>query len=187
VSDVQDNTQFLLAAVTDTEGTIRATDTKASIALILHGLLFSGLVSVTGNVGHTYDHAGKGFQVAVVLLLGVAGTALLCSVLQLLLCVAPTPRSAVPKVDLAHTEDFFLPMRATGAVNPRVRSVDCGYAARVQAMDDGARLTQLTSEILKVSAIRARKTTLVRRGLLFLAVELGMAIAYLSVLGLHAA
>ena len=39
------------ASVTDTEGTIRATDIKASIALVLHGLLFSGVLSVTKDLG----------------------------------------------------------------------------------------------------------------------------------------
>jgi hypothetical protein len=53
-------------------------------------------------------------------------------------------------------------------------------------MDESARQDQLMGEVLKLSAIRERKTTLARRGLFLLAGELAAGLAYLVLLGLHA-
>ncbi len=185
--ETQRTNEFLLAAVTDAEGTIRATDTKASIALVLHGLLFSGLVGVTQDAGNIYHAASCHFQTAVLILLGLVGSGFLLSVGCLLGCVAPSPRSAIPDVSPLGTAGFFIPMRAKGPFSPRVRSIDvAAYAQMVRGMNASARQEQLMGEVLKLNAIRERKTTLIRRGLSFLAAELVATVAYVAVLGAHA-
>jgi hypothetical protein len=187
MSDSERNADFMLAAVTDTEGTIRATDTKASIALVLHGLVFGGLIGVTERIGSTYQAAESGLQVIVVVLLAVALVTSLASVICLLMCVAPTPRSALPHIPPAARGVFFLPLRARGAIAPRVRSVDASYFANVASMDEDTRLQHLTGEVLTLSAIRERKTTLIRRGLTLLGIEFVASLAYLAVIGTHVA
>jgi hypothetical protein len=187
MSDAQHNLEFLLAAVGDTEGTIRATDTKASIALVLHGLVFSGLIGATERIGILYATAPSGLQIAVVVLLSVVVASSLSSVLCLLLCVAPAPACAIPDLPPLPASRFFLPMKAVGLISPRVRSVDAAYRESVASMDENARLDDLVREVLALSAIRARKITLIRRGLGLLGLEFIASLAYLTLLGAHLA
>jgi hypothetical protein len=187
MNDAARNADFMLAAVIDTEGTIRATDTKASIALILHGLLFGGLIGITERIGPSYDASGGLLQTAVVVLLAVALGTSLSSVLCLLLCVAPAPQSALPDLPAFARGLFFASVRATGLISPRVSSVDSAYFAKVKSMDEDARLRQLTGEVLTLCAIRARKTTLIRRGLILLGIEFVASLVYLAVIGAHVA
>ncbi|MHB8243099.1 MAG: hypothetical protein ACYDHN_14060 [Solirubrobacteraceae bacterium] len=187
MSEVEQNANFMLAAITDTEGTIRATDTKASIALVLHGLVFGGLLGVTERIGASYEVAGCGVQIAVVVLLASALVSSLASVLCLLMCVAPTPRSAVPGIPTSTRGLFFPPMSARGLISPHVSSVDEAYRLSVVAMDADTRLHQLISEVLALGAIRARKTVLIQRGLTLLGIEFVTGLTYLAVIGIHVA
>jgi hypothetical protein len=187
VPDVQRNAEFLLAAITDTEGTIRATDAKASIALVLHGLLFNGILGVIVKIGTTYHAASESFQTIVVVLLGAALVACLLSVSQLLLCVAPAPRSAIPGLAPGWTSTFFVASRTVGLVNPRVVDVPTNIGERVGALDGRDRLEELGRELVKVSAIRARKLTLIQRGIALLGLEFAVSLAFLILLGLHSA
>src|SRR4051794_28718801 len=103
-----DRHAFLMAAVNDAEGTIRATDTKASIALVLHGLLLAALVNVTTEIGNIYAAAGCQTQLLLVVLLVLIAAALLVSVAQLLRCVTPAPVPAIPDVAAVPVSHFFL-------------------------------------------------------------------------------
>jgi hypothetical protein len=187
MNEAERNADFMLASVVDTEGTIRATDTKASIALVLHGLLFSGLISVTERIGPTYDAAGASFHIAILSLLIIALCGALGSVVCLLLCVAPAPGSALPELPKSARGLFFVNVQAKGRINPGVSSVDSAYFNDVKAMNADSRLHQLTGEVLALSSIRARKTTLVRRGLALLGVEVVASLACLAVIGAHVA
>jgi Family of unknown function (DUF5706) len=187
MNEAERNADFMLASVVDTEGTIRATDTKASIALVLHGLLFSGLISVTERIGPTYDAASAGFHIPIVALLGIALCSALASVVCLLLCVAPAPLSALPELPKSARGLFFVNVRAKGRINPGVGSVDSAYFNDVKAMNADSRLRHLTGEVLALSSIRARKTTLVRRGLTLLGIEFVASLACLAVIGAHVA
>jgi len=187
MNEAERNADFMLASVVDTEGTIRATDTKASIALVLHGLLFSGLISVTERIGPTYDAASPGFHILIVALLGVALCSAVASVVCLLLCVAPAPLSALPDLPKSARGLFFVNVQAKGRINPGVGFVDSAYFNDVKAMDADSRLRHLTGEVLALSSIRARKTTLVRRGLTLLGIEVVASLACLAVIGAHVA
>lgn len=69
-----------------------------------------------------------------------------------------------------------------------MREVDVAvYSDAVAAMDELGRQSQLMGEVLKLSAIRERKSRLIRRGLSLLAIEFVAGSAYLVLLGLHAA
>src|ERR1700760_313183 len=187
MNEAERNADFMLASVVDAEGTIRATDTKASIALVLHGLLFSGLISVTERIGPTYDAASPGFHILIVALLGVALCSAVASVVCLLLCVAPAPLSALPDLPKSARGLFFVNVQAKGRINPGVGFVDSAYFNDVKAMDADSRLRHLTGEVLALSSIRARKTTLVRRGLTLLGIEVVASLACLAVIGAHVA
>lgn len=180
------NAEFLLAAINDTEGTIRATDTKASIALVIHGLLFGALITVTMGLGGAYNSSIGCFQEIVVALLIATGFGLLVSVGHLLLCVAPTPRSAIPTGDPVGVSYFFPPVEVRG-LNPRANPEAWALTDGLSSMGDAEREAQLSAELIKLAVIRQRKTVLIRRGLCALATEVGLALAYLAFLGFHAA
>lgn len=186
VSEQARNSDFLLAAINDAEGTIRATDAKAAVALVVHGLIFGALVGVTQTIGDVYDAAPCSFQLAVVALVAVTALALLVSVLWMLLCVAPAPRSAIPPTE-SSTGHFFVPLEARGWLDPKVGAYPDGFADSVASMAEADRRDQLTGELLKLSAIRARKIILIRRGLVALAIEFGAGLGYLALLALHQA
>ena len=178
---------FLLAAIADTEGTIRATDTKASIALVLHGLLFSSLLGVTKSLGDTYHNAGCEVKTAIVVLLIAGGGAFAGSIVQLLRCVRPAPKAAIPVLDQGVTTGhFFLPFTA-GRLRGTSPMLDFEtLRGQIAGLDEAAMEEELTGELVKVSAIRARKTALVSSGLLLLGLELVAATAYLTLLGIAA-
>lgn len=178
------NADFLLAAVSDAEGTIRATDAKASVGLVVHGLIFAALVGVTQEIADVYAEGSCGFKVAVVCLLATTALSLLASVLWMMQCVAPAPPSAIPATD-GDAGHFFVPLKTAGWLNPRVTRYPSGFAQDVAGMNEADRLAQLTSEVLKLSAIRQRKLTLITRGLKALAVEFVAGMAYLALLALH--
>jgi len=183
-----DRRAFLVAAIDDTEGTIRATDVKASIALVVHGLLLSALLSVVVRMGQLYASMSCPVQLLVVGSGGLTGVALLPSVLQLLRCVSPTPASAIPATDHLATGNFFVAFKVstfTGRLVPHAQSVHSRLEAFVK-LDDAALVAELYAELEKVSGIRSRKTQLIRIGILFLTAELVCACAFLAIVGLSA-
>jgi hypothetical protein len=172
-------------AVTDTEGTIRATDTKASIALVLHGLLFAGLLNVTMDLGRHYSAAGTPHQVATAILLGIVGLAFVGSIVQLLRCIAPAPRKVIPDTHHWSHGVFFVVDQKVGHEwkMPPISRLN----ERLQAMTVEHIENEWLAEVVKVSAIRARKTRLIKSGVLLLGIEVVAAVAYLAVIGISAA
>ena len=173
---------LLEASVTDTEGTIRATDIKASIALVLHGLLFSGVLSVTKDLGDRYSEAGSLQKALVVGCLAIAALAFASSVVQLLRCVAPAPAHAIPHTQGRSSGIFFITSRRTGRFSWQMPSVE-ELEARLHGMDLAAIEREWLSEALKVAAIRERKTRLIKSGLGLLAGEVFAVAVYLALIG----
>jgi hypothetical protein len=176
--------QLLLAAFGDAESTIRATDTKASIALVVHGFIFAGVLGVLADIGPWFNEASCVFRVGLVGLVGLTAVSFIVSVVQILRCVAPAPAAAVPKVSLQDV--FYLPGRA-GAVRgvahgtPTLRQL----RTKVAMLDDAQIADELMGELIKVSAIRARKVSLAQAGLMTLGVEIGLSVILLCLIGAH--
>jgi hypothetical protein len=175
---------FLISAFEDTEATIRATDTKASIALVVHGFIFASLVGVLSRLGDGFDQACGNFRAGVIGLIALATLAFLGSIIQLLRCVMPAPRSTVP--DPPGFELFFLPAEAS-----KLKGTVKGMApfdvvnGRLEALSDADINAELAAELYKVSGIRARKTALARLGFELLGVEIGLCLILLTCLGIY--
>lgn len=176
--------EFLLAAIADTEGTIRATDTKASIALVLHGLLLTTLVGVTKELGQAVGGDCALLRVFIVLAI-VLGLSALASILQLLRCIAPAPARAIPVVPGGVTGSFFLPISIRSGPRGLLKTVEAEeILERLERKSADDLCAELASELIKISAIRQRKLHLLRWGLGVLALELGAAAAYVGGIGL---
>jgi hypothetical protein len=178
--------ELLEASVTDTEGTIRATDTKASIALVLHGLLFSGVVGVTKDLGDRYSETGSLQKVLVVGCLIIVALAFASSVMQLLRCVAPAPAHAIPHTHGRSRGLFFITARRTGRFSWHMPSAE-ELERRLHKTGVDHIEQEWLAEALKVAGIRERKTRLIKSGLALLAVEVLAVVVYLALIGVSAA
>ncbi|HMF87856.1 MAG TPA: hypothetical protein VK575_07230, partial [Gemmatimonadaceae bacterium] len=168
----------------DTEATIRATDTKASIALVVHGFIFVGLVGVLSRLGTGFEDACTSFRALIIILAALTGLVFLGSIIQLLRCVMPTPVRAVP--DPPAHDVFYLGAAAskwTGISTPS-SSFD-ELKDRVFALTDAEVDVELLAELFKVSAIRARKIALASSGFELLGAEVTLALFLLASLGIH--
>lgn len=170
---------MLLAAIADTEATIQASDTKASIALVIHGLMISGVLSLVTELDSSFDSGADLYRVLVVALLALIVVLFVLSVSQLLRCVMPVPARLFSGIKGGH-DVFFIEASAdplSGAVQglPSVATVH----GDLVSLDQGELEEDLVVELVKVSAVRARKVALVGNGLRWLALEIGVGVLFL--------
>lgn len=178
--------ELLYAAISDTEGTIRATDAKASFAFVLHGLLFGTLVGVTAQLGSLYADGTCGLRAALIVLGTLFGMSFLLSVIALVRCVAPAPPAAVPKIKKSAGVFFIMPKTQRWRGMSRMPSSE-EIASRLHNMDSFAIQRELVGEIVKISAIRARKLKLIALGFHLLIAEIVLALVYVAVIAAAAA
>src|SRR5580700_8260403 len=81
---------FQLASIVDAQSSITANDSKASAALIVHGLLFGGLVELITHLGGVYDRADVGERVVGLFLLGFALLTFVLSIWFILMALLPS-------------------------------------------------------------------------------------------------
>jgi hypothetical protein len=175
--------EFLLVAFQDTEATVRATDTKASIALVVHGFIFAGLLGVLSRVT-SLAGATSCFRALIFSLTAATGIMFLASIGQLLRCVVPAPASTVPATPqpcVAYLEG------TANRISGRPHSMPSfdELKGRIQCLDEIGLESELTAELLKVSAIRVRKVALARSGFELLGVEVVFALALLAALAIE--
>lgn len=175
---------FLLAAINDAEGTIRATDAKASIALVLHGLLFSGLLAVLGDVGDTYACASSGVRTAIATALALAACAFVLSVVQLLRCVRPAPARVIPALAHGKSRGTFFVLGKGSALwgNWKPDRLPATFQHELVALTSSAMASELAGELIKLSAIRGRKTALITSGIRWLTAMFGAVVVFLALL-----
>jgi hypothetical protein len=102
--------ELQLASIPDIQGSIQANDTKSSAALVVHGLLFAGVVTIVGNSGGVYADATLGAKITGGLLLLGAAVAFGRSVLKLIEAARPhDPESTRDVLAGKHAEAFFPP------------------------------------------------------------------------------
>jgi hypothetical protein len=105
--------ELQLASIPDIQGSIHADDSKASVGLVVHGLLFAGLVSVVSNLGDLYADVEESARIAGWVLLGAASVAFVLSILALINAARP------------HSPDHGL--ATDGAFFPRTESPPRGW------------------------------------------------------------
>lgn len=96
-------TELQLASIPDIQGSIHADDTKASVGLVVHGLLFTGAASVVSSLGRLYADANDTARCLGWLSLGLASATFVVSILALI--QAARPRN--PKRALRTAGAFF--------------------------------------------------------------------------------
>lgn len=176
--------QLLLAAFGDAESTIRATDTKASIALVVHGFIFAGVLGVLFRIGPWFSEASCSFRALVIGLVALMAASFIASVIQLLRCVAPAPPASIPDVKLRGV--FYLPGHAGAIKGVASETLSLGdFKAKVEGMSETDISEELMGELIKVSAIRSRKVSLAKSGLMLLGGEIGLSIVLLGTIGVH--
>lgn len=193
--------EFLLAAIQDTQGSIHANDAKSSGGLIVHGLLFTGLVGITANIGGVYaDAADCARGVGAALLLLTAGCFLM-SVWQMIAGLRPC--TAKVAEDLPKSSFFLLPydladrkLPPGGLWIPHSRA-NLKSTGRTQLDNARERLLALqcdrhivdeyAAELIKLSEVRYAASRRTGIGFTWLGVALATTALYLLLIALVAA
>lgn len=178
--------QVLLKGIEDLEGTIHANDAKCSAALITHGLLFAGLVTVTANAADVYPGPHGVLPILVIALASMTLLAFAVSIVSLLLAVMPYQPEALATVikERHHPPGLFFP---TGI--PRRRPIPGGVDDPVrrqlraaEALDESAVTLELVAESVKLAGVRDHEAEHARIGYRALIAEVVLAVAYLGVI-----
>jgi hypothetical protein len=176
---------LLLAGIEDAQGTIHANDAKCSAALITHGLLFAGVVTVTADAAKMYPHTHGALPVIALGLGGLAAAAFLISIMALLFSVMPYRSKTLLGV-IAEKRDqpqLFFPPRISGHCLSAAGAEELirGQLNALDVLDDGGVKRELVYESVKLAAVRDHEAGFARVGYAFLVVEVALVIAYLGV------
>ena len=181
--------ELLKAAIADIQGSVHANDSKCSAALVVHGLLFAGVVTVVSRLGKTWMDADGMTQCASKVLLGIATVCFVLSIGSLLWGLLPySPKqSFIRPIDQAHRPPgvFFpdldaLTREGADAMTP--------YLAQLAVITTPAVLErELAFEVLKVQDIRRHEARYATFGFKLLFAEIFFATAFLVVMGVEAA
>jgi hypothetical protein len=179
---------LLKAAILDIQGSIHANDSKCAAALVVHGLLFAGTVTVVSRLGDVWRNASGDTKTAAAWSLGVAAAMLLLSIAALLWALfpySPSKRFRTPILDRHQLPGVFFPnlkglkKRASDRLTP--------YVEDLRWIDSSARLElELAYELLKVQEIRTHDARYARMGFVLLMVEILAAVTFLVAMGLEA-
>lgn len=137
------------------------------------------MLATLGNLGADFDEAGSCFRASVIVLVVLAAVTFIGSVTQLLRCVIPAPAKAIPDIPLRSV--FYLGGNADARTG--IATNLPSYEAlneRIDGMTPADIKSELASELLKVSAIRARKVAFAGSGLKLLGAEVAIALILLS-------
>ncbi len=174
--------ELLFKGVEDLQGSIHANDSKCSAALITHGLLFAGVVTVTANAARIYPDAHGALPILALVFAGLAACAFVVSIACLLLAVMPYQPSAVAQAIVdgyGPPQLFFPPVSALSpGGDPLRRQLDA--AGR---LDQEAVTLELVAESVKLADIRRHEARYARVGYRALIVEVGLVVAFLGLVG----
>lgn len=177
--------ELLLEGIKDRQGTIHANDAKCSAALITHGLLFAGLVTVTAKAAEIYPRASGALPVLALVLGGMLAFAFVVSIVSLLRAVMPyEPTALAEAISVRHEPPgLFFPVDI-----PRRHPIPCGeedpvsrQLRTVAGLEESQVNLELVAESVKLAAIRDHEAKYARTGYWALIVEVLLAISYLAV------
>lgn len=182
---------FLIMSVTHNQDAIRGTDTKASVALVLHGIIFSGVITATKDFNPHFHHSGSVLRYAFIVLLATGGLLSALSVLAMVLVVSPSPPGTIPREELRSHGYYFPQLKGTlgirGVAVHAARGTFREHIARLEGLTSSDINAELAVELLRISALRTRKTKLASVGFRLLAAEVVIIVVYLALLGAHGA
>jgi hypothetical protein len=171
---------LLLASIEDVQGSIVANDTKASAALIVHGLLFTGVITLLVNLNGVYRPANHVQKYAALAFLCVTFAAFLVSIYFLLGALLPYhPKELEDQLREKYSDKYrevFFPLGLLECADP--------YGAllnRTNDLDDDSITAELAAERIKLADILRHESTQTQRGYLWLRAEIAFASLFLIV------
>ncbi|HEX2086595.1 MAG TPA: hypothetical protein VHF89_13005 [Solirubrobacteraceae bacterium] len=179
--------ELQLASLPDIQGSIQANDTKSSAALVVHGLLFAGVVSIVAQIGDVFDQATLVARIGGGVLLLFAALAFGVSVLQLIKAARPhDPRSTREAIGGRSKGAFFPPAdpRRRPPDGPQALDKQLARLARLQTQADFER--EYAGEQIKLADVRATQAYAAKRGFAWLERELGAVAGFLALVVLVA-
>ena len=198
--DAEARRAFLLAAIQNTHTTIVSIEGRVPMALILHGLLFAGLVSVTLSITKAIWQDPL-FRWLFIVELAPALVAFLLSVLAFIQCVMP-PGDTTTMTDrtlgLGEADPylFFPAWRAHwewSRSGPHLKLTSTRSLQGAEFSERYALIARFTTdevdkilsaELLAISTFRGYKSTFNRYGFRWLRIEIVLALSYLVTLAI---
>ena len=167
---------LLLASIQDVQTSISANDSKASAALIVHGLIFTGLLGLLSTLGDVYQRADSLQRVLAIGLLAGALVAFLVSIYFILRALLPYRPVKVEAALGDECRGVFFPLRFLQHANPYAP-----FAEVLGQLERSGITGELACERLKLADILRYESGNTRRGYEFLRIEIGCAAAFLIV------
>ncbi len=174
---------LLFKGIEDLEGSIHAGDSKCSAALITHGLLFAGVVTVAVNAAKLYPDAHGLLPVLALVFTGLAACAFVISITCLLFAVMPYhPRALAREIEDRHRllQLFFPPVSqlSPGSGDPVRHQMEA-----VGRLDQEAVTLELVAESIKLADIRRHEARYAGIGYRALVVEVALVVVFLGLVG----
>lgn len=174
---------FQLASIVDVQGSITANDSKASAALIVHGLLFGGLVELVTHLGGIYNRAAVGERVLGLFLLGFALLTFVLSIWFILKALLPSHPAKKIEAELegfsnsggGYRRAFFpVDLLARDCTEPYGR-----LCRRLDTLGDDDVVFELAAERLKLADILRQESSQTMWGYWFLLAEVIAVVLFL--------
>lgn len=165
---------LLSAAVVDISGSVKANDQKASAALIVHGLLFAGVVTIVSRLGPVYEHAKTWQRITGTVPLAIALGAFLISIWYLLRALRPYHDEELDQKLKSKYKRVFFPLpKDLDQPDPLSAWREC-----LDQLDFEDTLDTLTAEVLKLGAILRWESSKTGSGYLWLGAEVAAGAAF---------
>jgi hypothetical protein len=182
--DARARRDFLLGAIHHGQAVIGSLENRVPMALVLHGLLFTGLLQITLHVEGIVRHH-EGWRIVTVILLALVLLSFLVSVLALVTSITP-PLSATPGISYAPparpddaAPELFFPTITSGRLSPWLSS-------RHRELTVDTVEENLSVNLLLLATFRTYKTGLARIGFWWLRVEVVLAVMYVTTVSVAA-
>lgn len=173
--------ELLRDAIADIQGSIRANDGKSSAALLVHGLLFAGIVTITAEIVAVYVEAATWQRVVMLGLLGVGLIAFVVSVWYLTRAVTPYhPSELRRRIGPGHPQLFFPLLHDLREEGERRHTDELTvYTEKLQAAGPEDIEADYGAELIKLADVRQYEARCARIGYRWLRIELMLVATYL--------
>jgi hypothetical protein len=173
---------LLYAAIADIGSSVRANDAKASAALVVHGLILAGIVTLVSQVGDVYRNATSAEKTVGISFLGLAFAAFLVSVMYLLAAVSPyRPTELERRIRQQYAGVFFPTADLLSRGDPHAE-----LAHRLASMREDDLFNELIAETLKLADILKHESKQTQRGYQMLRLEIIAAAGFFVTLAIAA-
>jgi len=177
--------ETLLSSIHDVQTAISANDSKASAALIVHGLLVTGVLTLLVHLGSIYSHASHSERVLALFFLFASLAAFLGSIGFLLAALLPyRPKRIDRQLREHHANQYrevFFPVRLLGEADPYAELL-----RRTRQLQDNGVTTELAAERIKLADVLRYESSQTKWGYRLLLLEVVCVTGFLIVVGLAA-